>query len=269
LGVAAAAEGAGDGASSAAVEVPSSSTMLTRRVANRHARQLIASAAPVAAGARSARGKERSATGASISRKPAAAAVAASAAAAPAGTGLQAGVSGDDALMTVAEQRLCQQRLAQANSTITQLKARVAQQSANQSAMASSLEEIVVENDALRQALAQTAEQQQQQQRQRRQQRRPQPPPTSPAWPAPARSASVATTAWPEEQEPQVAAADAGPPLPPAQQHYSHVIGSAGDGGGMLLDDYEVSQLEHDEAVEAMDMEMSESRPQPTTTISI
>jgi len=174
--------------------------------------------------------------------------------------------------MTVAEQRLCQQRLAQANSTITQLKARVAQQSANQSAMASSLEEIVVENDALRQALAQTAEQQQQQQRQQRQQRPqpwPQPPPTSPAWPAPARSASVATTAWPEEQAPQVAAADAGPPLQPAQQHYSHVMGSAGDGGGMPLDDYEVSQVERDEAVEAMDMEMSESRPQPTTTISI
>ena len=65
-----------------------------------------------------------------------------------------------------------------------------------------------------------------------------------------------------------MAAADTGPPLPPAQQHYPHVIGSASDGGGMPLDDYEVSQVEHDEAVEAMDMEMSESRPQPNTTIS-
>ena len=36
-----------------------------------------------------------------------------------------------------------------------------------------------------------------------------------------------------------------------------------------LLRALEAQRKEHDEAVEAMDMEMSESRPQPTTTISI
>lgn len=108
-------------------------TMATRSVANRHARQHILHADSTATKTKAA----------GTARKFVAA-----------GTSVKAGENDGHSVMSVAELRLCQQRLAQANRTIENLKAQVSQQSASQSAMALSLEEMKLENDALRQALA-------------------------------------------------------------------------------------------------------------------
>ena len=208
--------------------------VLTRRVANRHARQHL-----VPAGGNETR-KSRASTDVA-SQKPVAT---------TAGT---IGASGEDtdnddrSAMSVKEQQLYRQRLAQANSTIKKLKAQVAQQSANQSAMASSLEEMVLENESLRQALMAAQEH-------RRDGPRTLPQPQPPSHNS-ARAVDMARgTAWLEEEQRQGPEEAAVASRPSVSKHARQLSqGSDFDHGA---DD--VAQFEHDEATTDMDMEMRE-----------
>ena len=205
--------------------------VLTRTVANRHARQHL-----VPAGGDGTR-KSRPATSVA-SRKPAT-------------TEGTIGASGevtdndDRSAMSVKEQQLYRQRLSQAESTIHKLKAQVAQQSANQSAMASSLEEMVLENESLRQALLA--------QEDRRNGQRTLPLPQPPSHSS-ARAIDMArATAWSEEEQRQGPEEAAVASRTSASKHAQFSQGS-----DFNHDADEVAQLDHDEAATDMDMEMRE-----------
>ena len=201
-------------------------TVAKRKVTNRHAKQELVPVPSLSQRAREA--KQRSH------------------AAAKATTEMKAEDGGP--VMTVSEQRLCRQRLAQATRTISKLKARTAKQSANQSALATSLEEVVAENNALRQALAQVAEHQPPPPPQR--QRSPTPPPEPPTRSTSAvrGGAAYVDAAWAAEQTTQMAAAAAGLPLSPPGSPY-------GD-DEYVYDDGD--EAERSAAADEMDVEMRE-----------
>ena len=204
-------------------------TVAHRKVANRHAKQQLVAVPSLSQRAREA--KQRSHAAAKATTE----------------------TTADDGgpVMTVPEQRLCRQRLAQATRTISKLKARTAKQSANQSALATSLEEIVAENNALRQALAQVAEQQPQPQRQRS----PTPPPEPPTRSTSAvRQPRYVDAAWAAEQATEMAAAAAGLPLSPA--------GSPIEGDEYVYDDGD--SAERSAAADEMDVEMRKQCANPS-----
>jgi hypothetical protein len=216
-------------------------TVLTRRVANRHARQHIVPAVT---------DETKVPTGppAKNQRKLATVAVT---------TSEEISENASHGVTSAKELQLCQQRLAQANHTIEQLKGQLTQQSADQSAVASSLEELVLENDSLRQALA-AAREQQKEYGSGRSQPQPQPQPQPPLYKRvePVRTVTVSrgTAWWDEKQRQGPKETAATPSRSPISKHVEQLSQCSDVQHGAD----ELSQLEHDEAATDMDMEMRE-----------